>query len=222
VIKGDYKIVTIQTGRWRQNCYLVRHIPSGDLLLIDPGSDDSLIIDNIESEGARLKLILLTHAHHDHVGAVKAVSEAYQLPFYLRQEEVRLLNRAPTYALAFENKVIRISKNYKLLGSENLVWSGAQIGFMHLPGHTPGGMCFHFEGFAFTGDTLLNEFVGRTDLPGANPLILGRSISNMLNALAEDTILFPGHGKPWTVAMATDWWNRQKGASQEYRKESDL
>jgi hydroxyacylglutathione hydrolase len=206
---GDYNVVNIPTGRWRENCYLVRHTPSGDLLLIDPGDDADLILEAIESAGSKLRLILLTHAHHDHVGAVKTISEKFGVPFFLHKDDLKLLKRAPTYALAFEKKNIEISRNYRFLGTEELVWAGATIEILHLPGHTPGGVCFHFAGLAFTGDTLLHEFIGRTDLPGADATALGQSVTSMLNFFSEDTILFPGHGKPWTVATATRWWSKQ-------------
>jgi hydroxyacylglutathione hydrolase len=222
MIVGNYKVVTTPTGRWRENCYLVRHVPTGDLVLIDPGDDAHLILKAIEDEGSQLKLIILTHAHHDHVGAVKSVCEKFQMHFYLHKDDVKLLNRAPTYALAFEKKIIEISKNYRLLGSEDLVWGGEYINMMNLPGHTPGGICFHFGGIAFTGDTLLNEFIGRTDLPGADAAALGKSVTSMLSTLPDDTLLFPGHGKPWTVATATRWWENQQEGAREYREESDI
>ncbi len=222
MIVGNYKVVTTPTGRWRENCYLVRHVPTGDLVLIDPGDDAHLILKAIEDEGSQLKLIILTHAHHDHVGAVKSVCEKFQMHFYLHKDDVKLLNRAPTYALAFEKKTIEISKNYRLFGSDDLNWGGERINLMNLPGHTQGGVCFHFGGIAFTGDTLLNEFIGRTDLPGADAAALAKSITTMLSTLPDDTLLFPGHGKPWTVAAATRWWESQQDSAREYREESDI
>jgi hydroxyacylglutathione hydrolase len=222
MIIGDYRVVTIPTGRWRENCYLVRHVPTGDLVLVDPGDDSHLILKAIEDEGSRLRLIVLTHAHHDHVGAVKAVCEKFEMHFYLHKDDVKLLNRAPTYALAFEKKKIEISKNYRLLGSEDLVWAGDTINVLNLPGHTGGSVCFYFGGIAFTGDTLLNEFIGRTDLPGADAAELGKSITNMLRTLPHGTLLFPGHGRPWTVTAATRWWEVQQEGAREYREESDI
>lgn len=219
---GDYRVVTTPTGRWRENCYLVRHVPTGDLVLVDPGDDSHLILKAIEAEGSKLRLIVLTHAHHDHVGAVKAVCEKFQMHFYLHKDDVKLLHRAPTYALAFEKKKIEISKNYRLLGSEDLVWGGDAINVMSLPGHTGGSVCFYFGGIAFTGDTLLNEFIGRTDLPGSDAVELGKSITNMLRTLPHDTLLFPGHGRPWTVAAANSWWEVQQEGAREYREESDI
>jgi glyoxylase-like metal-dependent hydrolase (beta-lactamase superfamily II) len=222
MIIGEYKVVTTPTGRWRQNCYLVRHVPTSDLLLIDPGDDAHLILKAIENEGSQLKHIILTHAHHDHVGAVKAVCEKFKMHFYLNKDDEKLLNRASIYALAFEKKIIEISKNYRPFNGEELVWGGEKINMMHLPGHTQGGMCFFFGGIAFTGDTLLNEFIGRTDLPGADAATLAKSITTMLSTLPGDTLLFPGHGKPWTVAAATRWWEVQQEGAREYRNKGDI
>jgi len=222
MIIGNYKITTTPTGRWRENCYLVRHIPSGDLLLIDPGDDADTILQAIDREGSRLKLVLLSHAHHDHVGAVKAITRHFNINFHLHRDDVKLLKRAPMYALAFEKKDLEVSDNYRLLGTGDLPWSGDDIQVIHLPGHTPGGVCYHFSGIAFTGDTLLNEFIGRTDLPGSDPVILNNSINTLLNSLPGEALLFPGHGQPWTVAEATRWWHMQQSNAREYREEGDI
>jgi glyoxylase-like metal-dependent hydrolase (beta-lactamase superfamily II) len=193
---------------------LVRHIPSGDLIIIDPGEDSNSILDKIENEGSKLKLVLLTHGHYDHVGAVKPICEKFDIPFFLHKDDARLLNRAPTYALAFENKSIEISKNYRFLGADNLEWAGEEINVMHLPGHTPGSVCYYFGGMAFTGDIILKDYIGRTDLPGANSIALQKSISSLLNSLPSNTSLFPGHGESWLVSEAAAWWESQQSFTQ--------
>lgn len=110
MIVGNYKVVTTPTGRWRENCYLVRHVPTGDLVLIDPGDDAHLILKAIEDEGSQLKLIILTHAHHDHVGAVKSVCEKFQMHFYLHKDDVKLLNRAPPMLWLLKKRLLRFRK----------------------------------------------------------------------------------------------------------------
>jgi len=210
MILGNCKIITIQTGRLAQNCYVIRHIPSGNLLLIDPGADAHLILDAIKREGSRLRHILLTHAHYDHVGALKEISEKFELHFFLHEKDIKLLNRAPTYALAFEKKILKISRNYQFY-KDYLSSTVGRVHVINLPGHTPGGVCLHLKGFAFTGDLLLNDSFGHiTDLPGFDALELDKSITKMFSLLPANTILFPGHGKPWTVDMAKNCWINQR------------
>ena len=210
MILGDYKIITITTGRLRQNCYLVQHSPSKDLLLIDPGDKGHHILEIVKSVGSRLKHILLTHAHYDHVGAVKEVSDTFHLPFMMHKDDVKLFNRAPMYALAFEKKSLEISKNYCFFGDEALTWGGHSIQILNLPGHTPGGVCIYFDNLAFTGDILLKGFLTHKDLPGANIEDLHSSIRKMLGFLDSDTLLFPGHGRPWSLNEAAQWWHEQQ------------
>ena len=217
MILNDYKITAIKTGRLSQNCYLVRHILSGDLILIDPGDDADQILDIIEQEGSRLKLILLTHAHYDHVGAIKIISEKYQLPFFMHQDDLKLFNRAPTYALAFEKKNLEISKNYRFFDKEKLVLDGHKIHVMHVPGHTPGGDCIQIANFAFTGDTLLKKSPTSKNLPGENLSELRISVGRILTSLNVDTILFPGHGSAWRVDEAAKWWSMNQRVAHSYQ-----
>jgi hydroxyacylglutathione hydrolase len=219
---NDFKITTIPTGRWRENCYLVHHVPTANLMLIDPGDNADQILAAIDIEGGQLSLILLTHAHHDHVGALKPICEKFNLHFFIHPLDVKLLRRAPMYAMTFENKIIEISTNYKLLAATELEWAGCLVKVIHVPGHTAGGLCYSFCGIAFTGDTLLNRMVGRTDLPGASVDELSTSINRILSQVPTGAVLFPGHGKPWTIGEACEWWELNKYSIPEYREESAI
>ena len=218
MILGDYKIITIKTGRLSQNCYLIRHNLSEDLLLIDPGDDAHHILEIIEREGSRLKFILLTHAHYDHVGAIKIISEKFQLPFFMHKDDLKLFNRAPTYALAFENKSLEISKNYLFFDKEKMNLNGHEISITHVPGHTPGGVCIQVANFAFTGDTLLKEFPSQINLPGENLSELRVSIEKILTTLKSDAILFPGHGRAWSVEEASKWWSMNQPVTHGFKE----
>ncbi len=203
---GDYRIVTMKSGRWRQNGYIVHHIPSGGLLLVDPGGHEDALFDAIENEGAELQLVILTHGHYDHVGGVSPVCQRYGLPFHMHTGDRRLLIRAPLYAVSFEKRNIEVSSNHRFLGAEPLVWSGEPIQYLSTPGHTPGSVCYFWNQIAFTGDTLLCQQMVTEKLPGGDAELLAESVGLLLQALPEDTLLFPGHGKPWFVKEAREWW----------------
>lgn len=210
-IRG-HRIWCLVTGeRWQQNCYVVADLSLGEVTVVDPGDDAELIIEKIEEEGGVLKRILLTHPHHDHVGALSTLYEKYRIACRLHRDDVRLLMHAPMYALKFANKRIPLVKEHEpiLTGPEGALIDGIRC--IHTPGHTKGSCCFCFDGFAFTGDTLLYRQVGRTDLPGGSPDQLTNSVASLLEQLPEDTVLFAGHGRPWSVGEARLWWGEHAG-----------
>jgi hydroxyacylglutathione hydrolase len=216
---GAYRIDMIKTGRWRENSYIVRHTPSNDLILIDPGGEEEAILELVESHGATPKLVLLTHGHFDHVGALDSVCRRYDLPFYIHSHDHRLLRRAPLYAMSFERRILTIPKGYAAVDGAALEWSGDPVECIHTPGHTNGSVCYHWNGLCFTGDTLLNKMVGRTDLPGSDGEDLRPSIDRLLDAMSPETILFPGHGGPWPVSKARDWWREKRDNPPQYAME---
>lgn len=216
--RGGCTVTCIVTGeKWQQNCYLVRHDATGSTVLIDPGDQAQAIIGEIESVGGRAARILLTHPHHDHVGAAQELSEHYGLPCELHRADLRLLIHAPMYALTFAKRPIPAITSHRSF--EELVVGSDEPQFrtLHTPGHTKGSVCYLFDGFAFTGDTLLCRHIGRTDLPGASADQLADSIARFLAAAPPETLLFPGHGKPWSVGEAREWW-RDSDAPETHDK----
>jgi hydroxyacylglutathione hydrolase len=206
---NEYKVITITSGLLRQNCFLVKHIPSGDLLLIDPGGAVPDIINTINEEGGNLKLVLLTHAHFDHVGGIKPICETYKLPFWIHSADIKLLKRAPIYAISMEKRVIEISSNYKFIEGPIVEWGGDTIEIIYTPGHTQGSVCFRFSKMIFTGDVILTEQDNKLKLPGFDDTYLTESITGILNELPADTILFPGHGKSETMESIILWWAKK-------------
>ena len=219
LIIGDYQISTFKTGLWKENSYIVRHLPTNDLLVVDPGGRDNELIDAIQHDGGQLKLILLTHAHHDHVGAVSVLSEQFKIPFYLHPGDKKLLHRVPLYAMSIEKRRMSVPTNYCFLENDSLSWGGDPVKYLHVPGHTEGSVCFTWGSLAFTGDTLLCRRVGRTDLPGACPEVLNASIQRMLYTLPSESTLFAGHFEPWLLSEAREWWNLHEGKPPQYKGE---
>lgn len=216
---GDYQILTFMTGRWNENSYLVIHQPTKNFIAVDPGGREDELIKTILTTGGQLKLILLTHAHHDHLGAVQRLGQQYDLPFFLHEGDKKLLQRVPLYAMSIEQRKMHVPQNHRFLNGGEIFWDGEPVKYLHIPGHTQGSVCYFWGGLAFPGDTLLNCRVGRTDLPGANPDILNDSINKMLYSLPVETIMFPGHFKSWYVAEAREWWSLQDGCPPQYLTE---
>jgi len=194
------QVATVVNGKWRQNCYLVAN-ETGDAIIIDPGSGASEISETVASRGWRVHAILNTHGHYDHIGAVAALKEAYQAPFYLHGGDEQLLRRANLYRLVFEAKdtvkVPTIDRNIAELPRSFRV-GPIDMSWIDTPGHTDGGVCFQLDNLLFCGDTLMRGKIGRNDLPGGDRAKLLASVRKLAD-LPRDTLVYGGHGKATTL-----------------------
>jgi hydroxyacylglutathione hydrolase len=194
---GDYKIITIVNGSLKENCYIIKHLLSNHLIIIDPGSNEESIISTIESEGSQVKYLLITHAHYDHVGALKAICNKFNIFFKIHEKDLKLYKRAPLYSISMVKKQLEISDKYSIITEFILNdWDGHDISIIHTPGHTPGSVCYKINDLLFSGDLILLEHESSFELPGANKEEHTESILNVLKKYNNLTFLFPGHGKP--------------------------
>lgn len=195
-----YSLGPVQT-----NCYIVSN-KEKECLIFDPGEEADRIIKTIRSNGLKPLAIFLTHAHFDHIGAVDAVREAFKLPLWIHEKEVSWLgdpakNGSSKYA-ALPNYVVAKPAEETIIKAEQVFEiSNFVFKAIFTPGHSPGSISYIFEqdGFAIVGDTLFEQGVGRTDLPGGSTQQLLASIHNKLLTLPEDTIVYPGHGNYTTI-----------------------
>jgi glyoxylase-like metal-dependent hydrolase (beta-lactamase superfamily II) len=211
---GRFSVERLVTGMWKENCYLVKDQESNELTIIDPGGDAQVIAGKLEQSVGTVRHILLTHGHYDHFGAASDLCELTGVPCSLHQGDIKLLRRAPLYAMSYERKNFKIPGDIAVLSDvRTLDLGGCAFQVLETPGHTSGSVCFQFGSFIFTGDTLLNGTVGRTDLPGGNSEQLSNSMEYLLTNLAEDTVVLPGHGRPWTGKEAQEWWKGRRTTS---------
>jgi hydroxyacylglutathione hydrolase len=202
------EIATFVTGRWHENAYVVTDRNSGEAALIDPGDDAERIIRYLDQARVVPKLILITHAHFDHVGAAEALSSWAGISCAVHSSDVALLKRAPLYALSFEGR-----RSFTVPRQVAPFEDGATFAFgkvsvqvQRLPGHTSGSVCLRCGPALFSGDTLLNKKRGRTDLPGGDPEALERSIAALMEGLDDVGGIFPGHGHRFSPDDARAWW----------------
>lgn len=210
---NGYEIRLMVTDeRWKQNCYLVTHKLSGEQVLIDPGSKEDLLIKTVQENGlGKPKHILLTHAHFDHIGAAFTLSNRFKLPCIVHKSDFRLLRQATMYALRFGGELFPIPDNIITFNKQPDIKIGDnKIKTLFTLGHTKGGVTYVFDGFVFTGDTLLYGRVGRLDLPGSDPSAMKKSVDLLLDNLLDETMIFGGHGRHWNISEASIWWKDAK------------
>ena len=198
----------IPLGVLETNCYIVED-DNGSCLVIDPGSDGKRLIKWLNKRSLKPLAILLTHAHFDHIGAVDAVREQYQIPVYLHEEEEMWLGDPKLNSSQFFIKQSPLKVNppdYIWKKEEAKKLNTFEFLIFETPGHSPGSVSYYFEkhGFVISGDALFKSSIGRTDLPGGNQSQLLRSIHEKLLFLPEETIVLPGHGPTTTIGEEMD------------------
>jgi glyoxylase-like metal-dependent hydrolase (beta-lactamase superfamily II) len=193
---------TIVTGALETNTYLVGDEETRDVIVIDPGGDVAAIAARLAELKLRLKAIVNTHGHFDHVSGNRALVEATDAPLLVHKDDAPLLEVAEEAADAF---AVRAENSPPPSGfleeGEDLTVGRYRFSVVHTPGHSRGSVTLIGEGKAFCGDLVFYGSVGRTDFPGGSEEILRDSIRRRIMTLPDDTVLYPGHGPETTVGL---------------------
>ena len=181
-------IKAIPAGIYDANCYIVMDAKTKDAVVLDPGGDGEMLERAIKDMGANVKSILLTHGHMDHVGGVEYLSDKLNVPFYISKIDEEYMEK-DNYVFGS----IRNANGYLEDGNE-LSFGSLNIKVIATPGHTKGGLCFLIEDKLFTGDTLFQGSIGRTDFIGGSFSEIINSIKTKLLPLGDEIEVYPGHG----------------------------
>ena len=186
-------------GPFGSNCYIVGSKSSKEGMIIDPGDEAEVILSNVKDLELEIKSIVLTHAHIDHIGALKEVKEATGAEVAIHTDEAESLQRQPLSTMFGISYPAPPPPDRPLKDGDSIDIGDLHFSVLHTPGHSPGCICLLGEGIIFSGDTLFNYSIGRTDLPGGSYSQLMDSIHTRLMKLPDDTTVYPGHGPDTTI-----------------------
>jgi hydroxyacylglutathione hydrolase len=170
-------IKKLAVGMFQANCYILAGEHQG--IIIDPGDEADRILEEVGD--LQVDLILLTHNHFDHIGALSPLVAATSAPVAIH----------PLDVIDTENKDLK--------DGEKIPFEECEILVMHTPGHSPGSCCFYFGKYLFSGDTLFAGGWGNTAFPGGDEKAIFKSIREKIMSLPDDTVVYPGHGDSTTI-----------------------
>lgn len=179
------------------NNYLIIDEESKEAALIDCSAVDSDINEELERQGAKLKYILLTHGHFDHIAGIRQNPD---VKIVMHKADLGWLEKANQYMPMFGMPNITIPKIDIFVEDGDVLKLGdTNIKVIHTPGHTQGGVCYLTDGKLFSGDTIFRESVGRCDLEGGDFDQIVDSIESKIFTLPPETLIYPGHGRMTSV-----------------------
>lgn len=189
----------IVVGPLQVNCYIVADENSNEAIVIDPGDEPDRIMEIVKENNLKVKYIVCTHGHFDHVGAVTEIKEETGAKIIIHKDELEIYCGARDQAAFWGYELAPLPE------PDIFVDEGDNIGFgnlsfvvIHTPGHSPGSISLYSENVVFTGDTLFAGSVGRTDFYGGDIERLKKSFLRLLS-LPSETKVFSGHGPSSTI-----------------------
>ena len=199
-------IETFVFNLFSENTFVVWDEETKEAAVIDPGTsslaEEELLDDYITKNHLKIKYVINSHCHIDHILGCNFVKEKYNPQYLVPEKDVPLLKKGQLQAAEFSLEFKEPPKPDGFITEEEELQLGkTKIKFLFTPGHTPGEFCIYFEEdkICITGDVLFREGIGRTDLWGGDYNRLIRSIETKLFTLPDDTIVYPGHGPTTTI-----------------------
>ncbi len=170
-------------------------------MVIDPGADGEQIKNILDKNNLKLKYILNTHGHADHIGANKFLKKHFpEAKIFIHSKDAKMLTNAyENFSKQMGLAITSPSVDILLEDNQEIEFGNQIIKVIYTPGHTQGGVCFLLDNILFSGDTLFASSIGRTDLNGGSTHQLLLSIKEKLFILPENTKVYPGHGEETNI-----------------------
>jgi glyoxylase-like metal-dependent hydrolase (beta-lactamase superfamily II) len=198
---AEWMVRGIVVGLFQENCYIIGSRRSGEAICVDPGDEIDEIRVLAREMRVRITKIACSHAHLDHIMAVRALKEETGAPFLLHRDDLDLARQLPASVRAVLGRAVPPPPDPDafLADGDGVEIPGITLRTIHTPGHTRGSICLYGGGMLFSGDTLFHGSIGRTDLPGGSfPQIMDSILTRLLE-LPDETIVRPGHMDQTTI-----------------------
>jgi hydroxyacylglutathione hydrolase len=206
--KNTLNLISFPVGSYQCNCSILYSSKTREAIIIDPGNDHEYILKIVNDYQLKVKKLIHTHAHFDHIGRSTEVANATGATIHLHKGDLFLYQALPQQGLFFR-QVVGSPKplDSYLEDEEEFSFEDPEIKTflktIHTPGHTPGSCSFYTEyfdePFLFAGDTLFQRSIGRSDLPGGDGELIIKSIKNRLLSLPDETKVITGHGPSTSI-----------------------
>ena len=181
------------------NCYFLKNKETEEMLIVDPGDNADRIEQKVLEMQGRPVAILLTHGHF--ILAAEEIKKKYNIPIYACAKEEKTLQDPRINLTAFHMSSYTLKADVYLKDLQVVELAGFSIQMIETPGHTLGSCCYYLkdEGVLFSGDTVFCGSVGRTDFPEGSTAAIVNSLHRLLEALPDDTEVYPGHDTSTTI-----------------------
>ncbi len=191
------EIFKMEVGEIGTNCYLVYDEETKVGIIIDPGDNGKELLAEVEKRQLKIKYVVNTHGHWDHIGANDEVCAATGAKLLIHEDDAACLGE-PSLNMSgmLSRKSSTRAADILLKEGDTVEFGDLSLEVIHTPGHTRGGICLYgaAQHVLFSGDTLFQFSIGRTDFPGGSYTDLIKNIKEKLLILPDDTIVCPGHG----------------------------
>lgn len=189
-------------GIYQANCYILHDEKTKETAVIDPGGGFLEIRSYVEANELKIKYIIITHGHGDHIGALSELKDYSGAAVCIHREDNEMLGSSRrNYSAEMGYSIVEMSADRLLEDGDVLELGATKLNIIHTPGHSRGGICVYCEGSLFSGDTLFACSIGRTDLDGGSFDEIIKSIKLKLFALPDETEVYPGHGPSSTILI---------------------
>lgn len=185
------------------NCYFVINDDTKEVVIIDPGASARQLAEKVKEHELKPAGILLTHGHFDHASAAKELAQLLDVKIYAHEAEKETLETPGLNLSGWEGKAEAYHADVYLRDEQELELAGFKVKVLFTPGHTVGGCCYYFmeQSVLFSGDTLFEGSIGRTDFPKGSASQLIRAIKDKLMILPDETAVYSGHGDMTSIGM---------------------
>lgn len=202
---GNIKLEIHPVGMISTNCYFIINGDTNETIIVDPGDNPDGLYERVMRNGLKVVAIYLTHAHFDHILAVKPLAKLLNVPVKAYEDEKDMLeDPKPRFTAMVKDPSDLVIKPEKFFtDGEEVTEAGMKIKVLHTPGHSIGSCCYYIEDekILLSGDTLFEGSIGRTDFPTGSMKQLDHSLNEILMKLPDDVEVFPGHGGNTTIGI---------------------